>query len=284
MFINFNSTAQGASHIEKGTPCQDASYSFSGKKNPVAIAIVADGHGGEKYFRSDVGAKTAVVVTKSVLWYKFYSPVFEKRIYIDEFDKNNGNFLEKNIPRLEQQIVKQWHGAIFKHHKENQLNEAEMSICKKYELDEKDENVIAAFYGATLIAAMVTPWFHFAVQIGDGLCVKIEQDGKAAIFVPGDERLEFGVTTSLCDNNAVNNFRHNFGTGGIAGIVAATDGVSDSFKTEKYFEFLCGLRGKFCETPKAAKAAKAELDKFLPILSERGSRDDCSIAGVWLRE
>ena len=42
--------------------CQDASYSAT--DTTMSIAIVCDGHGGARYFRSDVGAKFAVDATK----------------------------------------------------------------------------------------------------------------------------------------------------------------------------------------------------------------------------
>jgi hypothetical protein len=281
MFIGFHSVTKGANHIEKGTPCQDAAISIVGKEYPIAMAIAADGHGGEKYFRSDMGSKFAVNATKSVLWYKFCKPVFENQQYSEELNRNKSAFIGKNIPKLEQQIIKKWREYVLGHYAKNPLNEAEIAICKKHQLDAADENVRASFYGSTLLAALIMPGFYFAIQIGDGLCVKIARNGKAAVFVPEDERLGFGETTSLCAADAVNNFRHSIGTGAIAGITVATDGVVDSFEREKYFEFLYKFRGKCFEAP---GGAKEELDAFLPTLSERGSRDDCAIAGVWTRE
>ena len=54
----FSATGIGASHLKIGKPCQDYSaYLISGKG---AIAAVADGHGGESYFRSDRGAQFVV--------------------------------------------------------------------------------------------------------------------------------------------------------------------------------------------------------------------------------
>ena len=52
----------GASHIEKGQACQDAcgasQHFFQGQ--PYLVLAVADGHGGDKYSRSEIGAHLAV--------------------------------------------------------------------------------------------------------------------------------------------------------------------------------------------------------------------------------
>ena len=54
-------TCQGESHKATNKVCQDYSSIYIG--NECSIAIVCDGHGGERYFRSDIGAKMAADVT-----------------------------------------------------------------------------------------------------------------------------------------------------------------------------------------------------------------------------
>ena len=61
----FNKSIRGASHLANGKPCQDYSISFN--DNGVQILVVCDGHGGETYFRSDIGAKLAAEVTLDIL-------------------------------------------------------------------------------------------------------------------------------------------------------------------------------------------------------------------------
>ncbi len=56
-------SCQGESHIAAGKVCQDYSYSCV-YGNGDAIAIVCDGHGGKRYFRSDIGARIAAEVTE----------------------------------------------------------------------------------------------------------------------------------------------------------------------------------------------------------------------------
>ena len=56
-------SCQGESHKADDKPCQDASFS-SVYEDGLAIARVCDGHGGERYFRSDVGARMATEVIR----------------------------------------------------------------------------------------------------------------------------------------------------------------------------------------------------------------------------
>ena len=59
----YNFSCQGESHKADEKPCQDASFSAV-YDDGLAIAIVCDGHGGERYFRSDVGARMATEVIR----------------------------------------------------------------------------------------------------------------------------------------------------------------------------------------------------------------------------
>lgn len=57
MYQSFHFTSIGASHIKKGTVCQDFSASVETEK--YKLAAVSDGHGGADYFRSDRGSRFA---------------------------------------------------------------------------------------------------------------------------------------------------------------------------------------------------------------------------------
>ena len=54
----FHFESIGASHLKKGTVCQDSSASL--EKEDYRLAVICDGHGGEDYFRSDRGSRMAV--------------------------------------------------------------------------------------------------------------------------------------------------------------------------------------------------------------------------------
>lgn len=58
---SINHTCIGASHIAENKVCQD--YSISINLDGLCAAVVSDGHGGKRYFRSDVGSETACKIT-----------------------------------------------------------------------------------------------------------------------------------------------------------------------------------------------------------------------------
>jgi serine/threonine protein phosphatase PrpC len=70
-----HSTCQGESHKATNKVCQD--YSYVEITNDLTIAVVCDGHGGERYFRSDIGSKVAAEVTAECM-----------RLFIEGIDKN----------------------------------------------------------------------------------------------------------------------------------------------------------------------------------------------------
>ena len=55
------SRCKGASHEISGKVCQD--YCQAEVTDSYTIGVVSDGHGGDRYFRSDVGSKSAVEAT-----------------------------------------------------------------------------------------------------------------------------------------------------------------------------------------------------------------------------
>jgi serine/threonine protein phosphatase PrpC len=287
MLLGFKAIAQGVSHIESGIPCQDAVGIFINDEKTVGIVIAADGHGSEKYFRSAQGSMLAKNITRSVLWefYKLISPRADNQFNIDS-NKYSKKFFEKNLDKIEQDIIRRWRKNALDITKNNRFSEEDAALYNankpKQVLSTQDEEDYAvSIYGTTLIAAMLTPQFWFALQIGDGACVVIAENGSAKIAISVDESLAFGKTTSICDTNAASHFRHSFGFEPILGISVATDGVVDSFLPEKYIDFTKELREKFISPPGAVPTAERELQNFLPKLSERGSRDDVAIAGLW---
>ena len=264
MFIGFHAKAQGESHKENNIPCQDSSSYLLSKNNKFGIAVVADGHGGEKYFRSEKGSKFAVEISIQVL-----------RLFVEQLKG------EKNVmPHLKQiasNIIFQWRKNILEDIHNNPLNEDEHKLCSEKNIKISNDDDLVSIYGTTLIIAFVTEICIFAIQIGDGTCIVISKDGEAKIAIPEDDRLAFGKTTSLCNPDAIDNFRYIFIREKVLGVTVATDGVSDSFIPEKYLEFNINLMEDFVKS----EDAQEKLKNFLPELSKRGSRDDVAIAGIF---
>jgi len=275
--IKFALKAQGVSHIEKDIPCQDSADAVLGINNTIGIACVADGHGGSKYFRSGRGSNFAVAIASRSLA-DFYGSVTIKKTAF--FNRKAGNEdikkidMQSKLKQLEANIIYKWRNAVLEDLKNNPLTEAETEACNDNNV-QSDDPVI---YGTTLLAALVSDYLWFVIHIGDGLCVVLENEEEAYCPIKEDERLAFGRTTSLCDMDSIGNFRESYGFSKIMGLTVATDGMADSFEPDKYLQFNKELYGKFNLSP---ASTEAELKDFLPKISERGSRDDISIAGIF---
>jgi len=282
VLVKFAVKAQGVSHFEKDIPCQDAAAAVLGRNNTVGISCVADGHGGIKYFRSDKGSTLAVQVAEKALS-NFYLTLAKEKAAIIFPIANSGKGKSIDTPsklkELEGNIIYNWRNAVAEDMEQNPFTEAEIELCENNKIPLDDQKNLMFVYGSTLIAGLVSDNFWFALQIGDGLCVVIENEEKITIPIAEDNRLVFGRTTSLCDNDAIDNFRETFGFCRIDGMTVATDGITDSFEPEKYLQFNKELLEKFTHLP--VENAEKELQNFLPEISERGSRDDVSMAGIF---
>jgi len=262
MYKGFAVKQPGYSHKEKEIPCQDAAAYELG--DSYAIAAASDGHGGEKYFRSDVGSDIAVTVALRCL-----------KDFIEKREEESLTLYELN--HLASRIIAAWHGEIEKHFTESPLTEKEKEICDKYGISA--DVFQTSFYGATLLYACMTPDHCFASQIGDGASVFLKPDGVVETPVATDARLGFGLTTSLCDFDAAGNFRHFFAAAeDFAAIFLCTDGVVDSYDHASFLRF---NRTIFEAMNENEAFAKEQLAAWLPTLSERGSQDDVTMAGVY---
>jgi serine/threonine protein phosphatase PrpC len=282
MLVKFAAKAQGISHKERGVPCQDAICSWVGHKKKVGIACVADGHGGSKYFRSDRGAKFAVQISQSCLS-DFYETINrEKAAFFNR--KASDDDIKSNLKQLERNIIYRWRKEVEEDVSKDPLTESEKEICRTENIEYADPSNLIVSYGTTLLASLVSSkgasCFWFVLQIGDGLCVMLKNDG-VELPIPEDERLAFGRTTSLCDIDAIQNFRESFGVNPLKGITLATDGVVDSFEPEKYLKFNQDIYENFTHN---TVQTENDLQKFLPELSKRGSGDDVAIAGIFRAE
>jgi len=261
----FNISIQGFSHISKGLVCQDSSAFYC--DDTISIAVVADGHGSQKHFRSDVGSKIAVdIAIKSIKDFMTDENSFTKAI------KNNS---DKVLTRVESNIVYNWNNSINEHYNNNPVCENEISEISQHDLQQLS---IESIYGSTLIIATMTNNYWFGIQIGDGNCVCLYQNGESKILIPSDDRLVANFTTSLCDNDAIHNFRHYYSNVMPIALLVSTDGLSGSFFDENTFlNFNRRIISQMSNYDFALESLKQHLHKR----SKEGSYDDISIAAVY---
>ena len=65
--FTFHKSVRGQGHINRGVPCEDSSTSFTSDDGRYHIAIIADGHGQEKSFRSKTGSQAAADIALECL-------------------------------------------------------------------------------------------------------------------------------------------------------------------------------------------------------------------------
>lgn len=219
-----SASRRGSSHAS-GVPNQDAvrceRLSREGGAD-VWVAAVADGHGGHRYVRSDVGARTAVdVAVERVCEALTAGP-----------DDDPAVLLRGEVP----DIVEDWRERVRAH-----------ADAHPFTPQERGRGAVPlgsatlTAYGATLLVAIVGEEGVAVAQVGDGDAL-VRSHGFATRPVPGDPRLVAGETTSLCLDSAVDDFRFASmpATAETDLVLLATDGYGNSFAQPDWWHALVG--------------------------------------------
>lgn len=285
----FNKTCQGASHIKSNKVCQD--YSYSESSPSLSIAIVSDGHGGDRYFRSHIGSELACKVSSKLIrdFVNQLPADFFKGVPLTQYGVNGeccGQPSKKHIDVLRQlgnAIIANWRILINKHAQEHHLTAEEIAnVPEEYHNDLTDKERQAKVYGCTLIAYIQTPNYWFGFQIGDGKCFSFHHETGPKEPILWDDACFLNKTTSLCDSNASEKIRYSFqGDGNFPyAVFLGSDGLDDSFGEDK------NLINFYIQVLKLAHQSGSEevekvLESDLPVLSKRGSQDDMSVAAIY---
>ena len=308
--ISFDVSVVGKSHETSKLPCQD--FGLSIKKDEVYVAIACDGHGSKSYVRSHIGSEIAAEVAyeKIMTFVKSVDPmnflhqkaaVTAMPIENPLIDKSGRNVDVKDLSESQQEIVKQniqyiksiesipeqenlfrdffddinetWKSRITENIEKRPFTQAE-----KEALGNRD---VVKAYGTTLLAFVRTPLYWFSFQIGDGKILCADRNFQWKEPVSWDYSCFLNLTTSLCDNNPIRKFRYAFdGTGNFPiAVTVASDGIDDTFTTQDslhnfYSLLLCNFHEQ------GVNKTLKSLELYLPKLSEKGSRDDMTIAGI----
>lgn len=258
-FKGYALSVKGASHEEVGEGCQDSARIYIAEN--FAVAAVSDGHGSEKHFRSAAGSEMATrIAIRSICDF------CERNHGLDEIFPANP---AKTARRIAANIICGWNSEIAAHIKLLPLNDREKAIVEKHGGITNE-----VMYGATLIVAGLTENLCFGLQIGDGSFCAF--DGKEMLSpMPEDAKLVGNLTTSLCDNDAIGNFRFFCREGGYSGVMLSSDGLINSFLNEGDF-----LKFGHRVLTAVGNSATSQLGEHLKTRSRCGSRDDISVAAV----
>lgn len=280
----------GEKYAKRGFSCQDSSGTC--KKNGVQIVAVADGHGADDCFRSEIGAAIAV------------DTVFREALPL-LYDENLP-FSEQGIKNFKYTLWQSWRNAVKKDWDSRLAfggigeNEPRYElVSEKYRLryQEESEKYLYTAYGTTLLAAIAIKNELLLLQIGDGSAAVLYANGLFALPVPPDEENFLNVTTSLSDENADQKIRHavlpldrDSACANVASetypvaVFLSSDGVDDCFPAYRNEEYLYKFYQVLTETAidKGSEALYEELaNDALSEMSDKGSHDDISL-GVML--
>lgn len=266
MFKGFSHSVRGESHEQSGLVCQDSSAHFVCED--YAVAVVADGHGSKKHFRSNVGSKFAVEATLDTIA-NFYD---DPKGFETKFPANH-KFITKKI---EKQIIANWNSKVNEHLKSNPVTEDERS---KFTDDEFEQIAVESYYGTTLIAAVACKGFTFGLQIGDGSLVAVFDDGEAVMPMEYEESAPANITASMCNAGAATMFNGFYVENKtLLAMFASTDGLYTSFGSEVDF-----LDYHTIITSQLAASSEFEgaVIKNLVKRSHFGTQDDISLSCVY---
>lgn len=276
-YKSFSISLAGAEHTKVGKVCQDAALHET--SDLYEIAIVADGHGSEDYFRSHIGSRVATEVALEVIR-QAASQISQFSDEELEAFKTDPEQQESLMGEAKKQIVELWRERIRQEHDENPFTEAEMdNISLKYKLRYSNEKKIDWAYGTTLIAIAVTPKCWFALHIGDGNSIEeYFGDGKFAESVPADPACKGEATASLCQVDALDHFRHYLSFEIPQMVFAHTDGIDDAFLVDDVRnDIYLNMSASFAmEFDKAVE----RIEKILLNEAEHRKKDDTSMAGI----
>ena len=259
------SSPRGASHLRTGLPNQDSLGAWCDKTRSRAVVVVSDGHGSARHFRSDTGSRLAVEASMSVLR--------EVSLPIGEAEAH----------ALSRPIVETWRNSVKAHLAEHPFEAADWEHVPEAEREQVraavTENPVVA-YGATLLAVLASDADLLFLQLGDGDILCVGEDGATTRPMTEDNRLIANQTTSLCQNEAPENFRyariHADGDTLPMLILISSDGYSNSFSSDEDFlqvgsDYLNLLR-QF-----GAEKVEAQLEHILSEASRKGSGDDITL-------
>ena len=180
-------------------------------------------------------------------------------------------------------IIYQWNQKIAEHAANTAVSEWEQEhVDPKYINELYTSETFEKLYGCTLMVYVQTPDYWFAFHLGDGKCISFQQNPLWSFPIPWDDRCFLNKTTSICDSNAINEFRYCYeGDGHFPwAIFLGSDGMDDSFGEDANLVNFYIQVVKMLVT-EGLEATIKSIESDLPQLSKIGSKDDMSIAFVY---
>lgn len=251
-----------------------------------AVLCVADGHGGSEYTRSDTGARLAVEQAQMLLVNEVLPRIKDGSAHEDlvQFKKQLEHQLPKDLPN-------RWRDSVNQHAADHPITENRSSDVSEQNSKENQETEPEIFpeqrYGATILAALLTPDLHIYIQLGDGDILTLSAEGEVTRPpFDKDSHLLANHTTSLCSKEAWRFVRIHFQP--IVSkppvlVMLATDGYVNSFAEDAAFK---QVAIDFCDAihHDGPTHVASQLIGWLKETSRAGSGDDISVVVATLKD
>lgn len=298
-------------------PSVSVSVELKPHANPFSLICVSDGHGSAPHFWSDKGAEFAiqsavellsasidkVLLTLESKDYKKANKNLAKS-YVKRWCRKCFEYLSsieldylkdkiKEIEVQEPEVAKQYLDEL--HDLKKITKDYKDIVLKNPLLTEEHQKVISnlvtefsklslkEIFGCTAVIYFQvkgTPvWYAFKigdsdlfVDFGEGFVKPIKDDPKCFL----------NETTSLCNLKAYDSFcfpEEEFLGKAPSSVFASSDGVANSFSSEEYLSRFYG-QIQFSFNEDGEFIGERDIKNYIPELSEKGSGDDVTIAGI----
>ena len=266
-----SASVRGSAHERDGRPNQDSVRVVDvGGSTPGLVAAVCDGHGGERYVRSDTGSRFGTEVACDI-----------GRRFLAAFGASDDltDVRSQLRSRVAESVVERWRERVIDDVRRRPFTADERTRARtRGDLD--DDPLIS--YGCTLVLAIAGPLWVAFVQIGDG-DVTVVRGSDATEPMPPDDRLVGGETTSLCLPTAVADARIELVGEPLPDmVILTTDGYANSFASPAWRSDI-GLDMRRQLDDHGLAQVEAHLPGWLSD-SARAGGDDVSMALVSRRE
>ncbi len=267
----------GASHRRRGVPCQDFSLgtnlrSLDGVS--VGLMAVADGHGGSRYWLSDVGSRMACELAIAMAGRDLASRPLAAA------DPSQLETVRRWLAdELPPRLLEAWREAIQADWQQRQLP-----------AEHQGEDFSPQTYGSTLGLVVLTPLWWAHTGLGDwDLVLLSDHQPDQLISHESDDSLQGEATESLCLSNANRCFAARTAVYPLSGaqrlasgLVLSTDGIRKSCATDTdHLALSRYLLEEARSHQQPAARETSELDASLDRISREGSGDDVSVAISW---
>lgn len=298
-------------------PSVSVSVELKPHANPFSLICVSDGHGSAPHFWSDKGAEFAIQSAVELLSASIDKVLLT--LESKDYKKANKNLAKSYVKRWCRKCF-EYLSSIELDYLKDKIKEIEVQepeVAKQY-LDElhdlkkitkdyKDivlknpllteehqkaiSNLVTEFsklslkeiFGCTAVIYFQvkgTPvWYAFKigdsdlfVDFGEGFVKPIKDDPKCFL----------NETTSLCNLKAYDSFcfpEEEFLGEAPSSVFASSDGVANSFSSEEYLSRFYG-QIQFSFNEDGEFIGERDIKNYIPELSEKGSGDDVTIAGI----